>query len=131
MAEFLIRVHDKVNAEDPVKNRRCSKRADVIVACPDGHPWSEFERTLPYWRIVKVPGMPMDEAEAFTASEPGARRSDPELRSRAFRFDLDALSNQAWLADDSRKVPAITLNHDDARSFKKLKPQRVRPDVIG
>jgi hypothetical protein len=131
MAEFLIRVHDKVNPDDPVKDRRCSKRADVIVACPDRHPWSELERTLPFWRIVKVPGMEMHEAEAFTAAEPGTRRADPDVRSRAFRFDLDALSDQGWLADDSRKEPALTISHTQANALKKPKPRRPRKDVIG
>lgn len=109
MAELLIRVKDKTNADDPDADRLCSKRGDVVVVCPDGHPWSEAERTAPYWRIVKLPGI--DPADLDELIRPEIDDTPPEpgqppmrlLRRRAAALDLDALpaAVRAWLDDDS------------------------------
>jgi len=91
MAEMLLRVVDKINDTDDALNAQCTKRGDVIVICPDGWPWSETERTSPDWKIVKVPGVAVDDLTGFLAEEPGDRLTNPRLRRRGKTFDV-----QAW-----------------------------------
>ena len=85
---MLVQVVDKKNA-DPYVDVGCYKRGDVIVICPDGHPWSEAERTNPDWTILKVPGA-VDRHAGLLKGEPGDPRLDRMLRRRAHSIDLDA-----------------------------------------
>ena len=52
MCELLFRVVDKAPGQIGA-----SLAGDVIVVCPDGHPWSAAEQANPDWRIVKLPGL--------------------------------------------------------------------------
>jgi len=52
MAELLIRLKNNTNP-DPVKDRMCYKRGDVVVVMPDGHPWGNSEG-LPDFAVVSV-----------------------------------------------------------------------------
>lgn len=107
MAELLIRVKDKRNQDDPIADRLCTKRGDVIVVCADGHPWSERERTSVDWRILMLPGI--DPAyladlvrpeieDVQTAGVPPTRT----VRARMYALDLEALplAVRVWLDDD-------------------------------
>lgn len=91
MAEMLVRTIDKVNKEDVYLDVKCTKRGHVIAICPDGWQWSETERTAPYWTIVKVPGVSVEDLSAYLAPEPGDPRMNRMLQCRAFKFDLDSL----------------------------------------
>lgn len=42
---------------------------DVVVACPDGWPWSETERKNPKWMILKCPEMGKEEADSRASPE--------------------------------------------------------------
>ena len=135
MAEFLIRVHDKVNPDSIYRDVRCLKRGDVVSVCPDGWVWSTRELTFPFWRIVKVVGMALDEAEAFLAPELGDLRLNKMLRRRAFKVDVDRTTLpkriKDWLADDTRAVPFLEINTTTVRDLKTLKEPLSDPGVIG
>jgi hypothetical protein len=135
MAEFLIRVHDKTNPNSIYEDVRCMKRGDVVVVCEDGWPWSQKELTAPYWRIVKVPGMPMEEAQALTTPELGDINVNRMLRRRAFKLDVDNVNLpnaiRSWLADDTRAQPTLTVTLSRARGLKTLKQPAADPNVIG
>lgn len=95
--EFLIRVVDKGPGKDQ------SKRGDVIAACPDGHPWSNAERTNPEWRIVRAPVVP-SVGGALLSQAPTSKaipRSQP-IRRRDWRFDCDRLPVGTGIVDMSK-----------------------------
>lgn len=108
MCEVLIRVTDKGVDPDAYKDAMISKRGDVIVIVPDGHPWSAAELSAPFWRIVKIPGLPESEL-AYLSSQPANMK-----RRRGFGLNLDSggITGQVkqWLADDSRATPYITVS---------------------
>lgn len=116
MAELLIRVKDKINAVDYYKNFQCTKRGDVIVACPDGWNWGNDELSDPQYRIVKIPSLPLIDAQALTTPE---QETDPvrpsrTLQRRGFKLNLDDPSLpqafQDFIKDDSRKQQTINLS---------------------
>lgn len=140
MAEFLIRVVDKVNAEDFYRDCQCLKRGDVVWAADDGWPWSREELVAPYWRVIKVPALPLSEAQAFLASEKDSDPAHPSrtLQRRAFKLDLDALTSigplATYLADDTRTQPFFTVSGaarlSAFRAAKVLKAPIADPNVI-
>ena len=92
MCELAVRIVDKV-LRDPYANARASKRGDVVVVVEDGHVWGAEELTHPEYTIVKVPGVPWEQALGFMAPEVDdhmASVESPMLQFRAFKFDLDA-----------------------------------------
>jgi hypothetical protein len=115
MSELLIRVTDKTNP-DPYLDVGCCKRGDVIAVCEDGHQWGSQELTAPYWRILKLPGIPVATAQNFLASQVDLSPTDKSrmLLKRAISLDLAnaAFSTpvKAWIADDSRVEPSRTVN---------------------
>lgn len=132
MAEILLRVRDKSNPDDIYKDVRLTKRGDVIVAMPDGHPWGSGELGNPDWRILKLPDVSLTEADAMTTEELPADPQAPSrtLQRRAFSFDIDNLpqSAAAFIADDTRATPALTLAMT-VPQFRALKKRKaVRPD---
>ena len=92
MCEVLLRVIDKVN-EDPYKDCKLLKKGDVVIICPDGWSWSIEEKTNPDWRILKLPNISKEFAEAFTSPEIDTDPQNPSnvLRRRSHFFDLDNL----------------------------------------
>ena len=113
MAEFLIRVHDKINPDSIYLDAQCTKRGDVIVACEDGHVWGKEELTNPDWRILQVPDLALIDAYAFTVPEPVRNPNvvSKTRQKRAFKLNLDApilpKTLITYLADDKRKTPTI------------------------
>lgn len=142
MSELLIRVQDKVNA-DFYLDCQCTKRGDVIVARPDGWPWGHDELTAPFWRILKVPALPLAEAEALTGPELPVDPQSPgrTLRRRAFKLDLDALlaapaipqALKDYIRDDTRAAATfmVVLPLVAVRAVKVAKPAIADPAVIG
>lgn len=135
MAEFLIRVKDKVNPDSPYLDVRCLKRGDVVDVCPDGWPWSQKELTEPFWRIVAVSGMTLDEAKTFLEPEPGDINLNRMLRRRAFFVDVDNTSLpkaiKTWIADDTRATPILSITLTRIRDLKTAKTPLTDPNVIG
>ena len=134
MAELLLRVNDKIGST-PALDARCTKRGDVIVVMPDGHVWGEREKDSPDWRIVKLPNVSVLQASAWLGEEPNTGPvTNPMRRRRLWHLDLTQLPViAAWLADDSRQEPTITLPLTFTAlqaMFRKLAPLD-NPNVIG
>jgi hypothetical protein len=121
MCELLVRVIDKVNADDPYLDAKCTKRGDVIVAAPDGWQWGSGERADPQYRILVLPKVPLAVGESFLGRELDTDPANPSrmLRRRAFRLDVDALP-----ADTS----AMTAG--DLQALKVRKPVLADPNVL-
>jgi hypothetical protein len=138
MAEFLLRVVDKVNT-DPVLNTKCTKRGDVIVVQEDGWAWGLRELTDPQYRLLRVPAMSLSEARTFVAEEQDVNPQAPSrmLLRRAFKLDIDhpivPIPVKAWLADATRATPLLVLNLNISivRGLKVLKPSIPDPQIIG
>src|SRR5690349_729658 len=93
MAEVLVRLVDKIN-EDFYLNCQCTKRADIIVAEPNGWPWGKEEFNDPRYMIVKSPNVSLDEAQTFCAPELPVDPANPSktLQKRCFRIDINNTS---------------------------------------
>lgn len=116
MCEMLVRVVDKVN-DDPYLDAKCSKRGDVITIQPDGWMWSRLELKSPIWRIIKVPGVSVAQAEVFLTPEVDADPANPSavLQRRAHKIDLDALPDaKAQIMDGNRGNPLHRVDVDAA-----------------
>jgi hypothetical protein len=122
MSELLVRVIDKVNADDPYLDVQCTKRGDVIVAVPDGWEWGRAELADPQYRIVKLPLVPLAVGESFLGREFNTNPSAPSrmLQRRAFRLDVDALP-----------ADAATMTADELLAIKVRKPKRPDPNIVG
>lgn len=135
MAEFLVRVVDKVNS-DIYLDSKCLKAGDVVVVCPDGWLWSSEELTNPDWRIVAIPSVTVIQAQAFLAPELDTDPTRPSrlLRRRAFRIDLTLLPAawQAWIADASRTQSIKTFSGSVAQvlALKAAKVRLVDPNAL-
>lgn len=135
MAELLVRVRDKTSP-DIYKDVRLTKRGDVIVVMPDGWTWGSGELTNPDWRILKLPNVSVEEASAMLGGELPIDPQAPSrtLQRRAFSFDLDNLpqSVAGFIADDTRKTPALTVNLTLAqfRGLKKRKEAKQDPAIL-
>lgn len=119
-----MRVVDKIG-DDIYRDAQLTKRGDVIVVCPDGWAWGAEELSSPDWRIVRVPGLGMIEAEAMLAPETESSliaEPSPLLRRRMFELNLDA-------------VPTgprdLVLDVLAFRALKKRKPAPLVDGVIG
>lgn len=135
MAEFLVRVVDKVNS-DIYLDSKCLKAGDVVVVCPDGWAWGKEELTNPDWRIVAIPAVSVTQAQAFLAPELDTDPTRPSrlLRRRAFRIDLTLLPAawQAWIADATRAQPIKTFSGRVAQvlALKAAKVRLVDPNAL-
>lgn len=114
MAEFLIRVKDKINP-DFYMDCGCTKRGDVIVVQPDGWNWGKEEKSLPFYRIIRHSGVSVSEASQFLAAELPIDPLNPSrtLKRRAFKMDIDFASLPAglknFLKDDTRATPILDI----------------------
>ena len=114
MAELLVRSTDSIN-DDFYLNTKCTKRGDVIVACPDGWNWGTLELTHSFWRIVLAPAMTLAQAQSFLDGEKDIDPLHPSktLQIRAVKFNLDDPAHpqpfKDYIADDTRVAPMIKL----------------------
>jgi hypothetical protein len=111
VAELLIRTVDKPLSGDPYVDRHRAMRGCVIAIMPDGHPWSERERTAPHWRIVRLPKVSPHLLSQLTAPDLGYGDREAEKLNRvarrwAARIDLPALV--AKLADAETRTDIET-----------------------
>lgn len=139
MCEVLLRVADKVNATDPYADAKCLKRGDIVVVCVDDWPWGSDELAHPFWRVLKLPNISVQQVETFLGPEYDDDPANPSrvLRRRAFMVDLGSATIpaglRAWLLDDTRAAPTRTANFT-ATQFLALKKGKTRlpdPNVIG
>jgi hypothetical protein len=137
MCELLVRVVDKTNATDPYADAACTKRGDVITAQPDGWVWGVQEQIDPQYRIVKVPGVSVQDVASLLVPEPDLDPLNPSrmLQARLFRLDLDGISAQldTWLASDrpSRKrVFVLHITRDDLLARRVRKQPLPDPNIL-
>lgn len=137
MAELLVRVVDKTNPDDPYLDAQLTKRGDVICVQPDDWLWGVEELENPDWRIIKLPGIGVDELASLLAPEIDADPLKPSrmLQRRAYRLDLDhvALTGaRAVLDDPDRKEPAKALAMPLATllAARVRKPKRQDPNIF-
>lgn len=95
MCEVLVRVVDQVDPGDFYKNCHLSKAGDIVVACPDGWPWSKIEQSRPDWRIIRLPNISLAAVAPFLEPEVDTNPQHPSrtLQARAFRLDYSALTS--------------------------------------
>lgn len=138
MCELLVRVSDKVN-EDFYRNCQCTKRGDIISLCPDGWNWSTSEKTVPFWRIVKLPNVTVAQATPYLRPEIATDPLNPSktLQKRAFKLDLSNATLPAafitFIQDNTRAQPSYTFNASAATiaSIVVLKSPITDPAILG
>ena len=134
MCELIICVVDKASS-DLVLDCALDKRGGVVDVMEDGHAWGTMELTHPMFRIVKLPGVPASFGQAFMGGEPGDGTANPYLLRRQFKIDLDnaaiPAAAKAWLADDTRAQPSMSLPQALLTTLKAKRPSAPHPNVIG
>lgn len=90
MCELLVRTEDKIN-EDFYRNCQCTKRGDVIAVVEDDWNWGADELSHPFWTIIKMPGVSIEEANFLITPEMPTDPFNPSktLQRRAVRLNLD------------------------------------------
>jgi hypothetical protein len=127
MAEFLVRIRDKEGHNVGLLGER-----EVVSVCEDGWKWSRIELSNPDWRILKVPGMTVEEGEVFTMPEP-VDTTRYIQRRRAFKIDVTVLpaSIQEKITDDRRLEPALELEKTALELSKTARTPIPLDGVIG
>lgn len=119
MAELLLRVVDKFNPHCAIKNRKLTKRGDVIHVAPDGWGWGKEEIANPEWRIVKLPGI--DPSVFADLLEPAVTEVNKHVVHKRRKFiNLDKAGEDLHTA-----VMAAVLedrHHDAFLALKEAKP---------
>lgn len=136
MAELLVRVADKQKSGDPYKDRHLSGAGCVIVIMPDGHPWSDAERSSP-WRVIKLPGISAALLSQFTSGDlgygvPENELSNKVLRRWAHKLDLDAIDtllSDAEMIADMKTRPIRALSR--VLALRKALPAIQDPFLLG
>jgi len=117
MAEFLVKAIDAVHS-DPVKDKQgCYKRGDVVVVMPDGNVWGKAEG-LPKFVIVKVPGLPVDQARKYVESEADAT-GDNIITRRKFKLLVDDIPQA--LKNQLKAKGEVTVSWNQVKSYVKNK----------
>lgn len=123
MAELLVRVADKVPPADP-RYHLFLKAGEVVVVCPDGHPWSRAERENPDWRILRLPKLTESEAMMLI----GGRKVVPETGKlplrREFAIDLSRLPDDER-GLDFQQVENLKVRHEDAIDHRVFPNEKV------
>ena len=138
MCEFLLRVHDKKHAETepdkPYLDVKLMQRGDIVECRDNGWPWSHLERSEPFWRIVKIPQMSLEEGQTYLAREPGNKLLNKMLQKRQFKLNLDnpalPASIRDFINDDTRAVDSITINANSVRNIRTTKDPVPDPNVF-
>jgi hypothetical protein len=99
MAELLVCVKGQENTAEPVKTNQLYQAGDVIVAMPDGHPWSVTERTKQEWRILIVAG---EAPEAFASLV--TPEEDPKPADWMRRISSVDLTHAVWTAAEKSEL---------------------------
>lgn len=127
MAEALVRVVDKTNADSAALDRLCFKAGDVLHVAPDGWAWGTDELTNPDWRVVQLPGV--DPASLADMVDPERDAQGNVLRKRRRLFNLT--SNFARQAIASGQV--ILFEGPNVAKFLALREDKpaAGPIVLG
>lgn len=98
---------------------------DVIWHAPDGHVWGMFEVNHPNWRIVRVPGMSIHEAESLCSPQIPTKRGQKNLHDRGMAVDVAGLGLAATPRDPVRgKLSHVEfiVEHSTFRDASSVKP---------
>jgi len=109
------------------------------VACPDNWNWGVDEKTLPFYRILKLPNVTLAQAAPYLAPEPPVDPLNPSktLQKRVFSLNLAHVTLPAalktFIADDTRASPSYTFNATAAQiaAVVVTKAPIADPGVIG
>jgi len=122
MCEILLRVVDKVNLEDAVRNRQASKAGDVIAVQLDGWNWGTDELANPEWRIVKLPGLAESDFNDMLVSDTlEAQGKSTIMRKRRKAVDLSGAFAQSLIAS-GHVITIPATQHGAFQALKKTKP---------
>lgn len=144
-------VLDKVNQEDFYNNVRLPKRGDVICVVPDGWPWGTRDLSEPHWRILKLPGVPVEDLSYLINHEtPSDPQNPPKaLQYRGYGLNVDKMGDAiaskngvnidiasdfaSNLMDYQRHTSTFTLplNADDIKALAIKKTPVSDPAVFG
>lgn len=130
MAEFLVRIQDKISS-DPYLDSKCLKRGDVVAIQPDGWAWGLAEINNPEWRILKFPLISIKNTSPFMAPEFNTDPANPSyvLRKRAFAIDLDnPIFNQ--LLQDNKADNIFWLSEQEVFALKISKDPLEDPNIL-
>jgi hypothetical protein len=136
VAELLVWVAEYPKTGDPYVDRSRPSAGCVITIQPDGWKWSKAELTNPDWRVVKLPGIPVEKLTQLTAPDlgyldPEAEKINKVLRRYTKAFDLpelDALLVHPTKKEDLKtEAKALPLIQEVAKAL----PVLVDPAVIG
>lgn len=140
MCELLVAAVNSHNPDSVYQDTKLPKRGDVVAAREDGWPWGADELTDPAWRLLSIPGAPVQDFLGLLSPEPA---TSPEellrpntLQYRGWFLDDGAVDVPpdfaAYIADDARTdaiyrvPPGITLAQVVAK-----RPAVADPAVIG
>ncbi len=118
MPGLYIRTVD-IKGDSPTKSVEVMRthRGDVIVAKPNGWPWSQQERTNSSHRIVEV-DITNSEADALTKPEFNILDTKQQYWTRGRRLDLDSVlitgKFKDYLADDTRATQIFEFTGNPA-----------------
>ena len=128
--ELLIRVVDRAS-DDPARHAHLTKAGDVIAWHEDGADWGREERVNPHWRVVRVPGLAVAEAESLVAPElpRGPAAHEFILRSRGMTVDLAAIGLGRLPGD--RTFPDLVVDAGTFRAAMSVKGPVPHPDLLG
>ncbi len=134
MAELLVRVVDKINHDDPYLDAKCLKAGDVVVVCPDGWVWGREELANPEWRIVRVPGLTVEQCAGFLSEEPETDPTNPNpmRQRRGFRLEIEhGRFDQVRIETrKQRRMHRLNLSLGELMAHKVAKPKLDDPNVF-
>lgn len=87
MCELLVKAVDASHA-DPLIDRHCYKRGDVVVVMPDGHEWGAGELDESVFTVVVMPGVPVDAMSYLIGSQIEPLRQTAALKIPVLRSHL-------------------------------------------
>lgn len=111
--ELLVFVQDKIH-DDFYLNTKFPKRGDVIAAQMDGWKWGTEELADGRFRIIRVLGLSIDDAQMLLSSEIDIDPKNPSrtLQFRAFKLDVDnsILKDKLDFFSDHTVVDVVAKN---------------------
>ncbi len=137
MCEIICKAIDATHP-DPVKDQRgCYKRGMPVAVYPDGTRWGNEEK-LPKFFIIKLPGIPVEDAQKYVESHQEPQPQTMKLnklvweRSQTMGIYYPFLSMPTVIGDTS-KTETITVNmvqwlEQDAKG--EYAPFYTKPEIL-
>jgi hypothetical protein len=85
MCELVVRITDKAGA-----NPQTDQIGDIIAARDDGFQWGSRDLSNPQWRVVSLPGVPVEDYTDCLVSVYGLE--DTMIQYRAMGIDLNSIA---------------------------------------